>query len=124
MEIVKIIVYVLLGTLALGVVIFLFFCLLAWIASFLPQKKRKATKQEVIEAIDNFLHHRGGSYDWDDFLSFPIEDPSLDKFRQTCVDLYTTHPAPKGKGYCNEEGYEIMRKMVKESNSPAHHIET
>jgi len=37
------------------------------------------TKEEVAKYIDDFLNHRGGSHDWDDFISIRLtKNPELE----------------------------------------------
>ena len=73
--------------------------------------KVKMSKEEVAVEIENFLGRKGGPYDWDDFMSFEQEDPDLDRVRLKCVDIFEEWMA---SGYRNEEGFEVLREMVKQ----------
>ena len=47
------------------------------------------TPKDVESYLQNFLDGRGGAWDWDDFTSIPIRDPTLDAIREQAsyVDL-------------------------------------
>jgi hypothetical protein len=47
----------------------------------------KRTAENVMEEIRKFLTGRGGAHDWDDFLSIPIHDPTLNAIRMECAEL-------------------------------------
>lgn len=49
--------------------------------------KRRLSRQDVIRIIDQFLSGEGGPYDWDDFLTLPISDNSLDQVRRRCANV-------------------------------------
>lgn len=40
------------------------------------------TAREVENCLRDFLNGRGGAWDWDDFTSIPITDPTLDAIRE------------------------------------------
>lgn len=76
------------------------------------KKKLKRTKDEVAKIIQDFLDERGGGWDWDDFISIPIEDDYLEKIRLRCADLDHEFP-PSVKGhFCNDDGIEVLREYV------------
>ena len=78
---------------------------------FLESGKHDMSKEEVAVEIENFLEGKGGDWDWDDFLSVRQKDPYLDRVRIKCDTL---PPAGNEGGYCSEEGYEVLRNLVKE----------
>ena len=53
----------------------------AIIAGLLSGPARR-TPEEVVRPLEDFLHGTGGAYDWDDFVSVPIEDPELEGLRR------------------------------------------
>jgi hypothetical protein len=62
----------------------------------------------------NFLLKKDGAWDWDDFISIRLSDPKTEQIRKLCANLPEQFP-PSGSGqYCNEEGMEFLRKLVKE----------
>src|SRR5215208_6305748 len=42
---------------------------------------------DVEEYLRNFLDGGGGDWDWDDFTSIPITDPTLEGIRQEAADV-------------------------------------
>lgn len=42
----------------------------------------KRSGEEVAKYIRDFINGEGGEWDWDDFESFPIADPDLERIRQ------------------------------------------
>ena len=71
----------------------------------------------------NFLGGTGGDWDWDDFISIPLGYPDLEELQQFSNLLSQTHPAGKGGGYCNEEGFRLLRYRLDalECASPPDH---
>jgi len=66
--------------------------------------KRRLSRQDVVQIIDHFLSGKGGPYDWDDFLTLPISDSSLDQVRQRCANVDWT----------SETGKESIRQILDE----------
>lgn len=67
-------------------------------------------KLSIIEA---FVEGTGGDWDWDDFCSLQIENRELDAIRIKCCQLDDTHPPVVRGHYCNDEGIDILREMVR-----------
>ena len=84
-------------------------------------KKIKLTKTEVVNIINSFINGTTGEYDWDDFISIPIEDPSLNEIRIYCANLRDVYP-PTAGSYCNEEGINQLRKVVENLNNGVNSI--
>jgi hypothetical protein len=53
---------------------------LAILAGLFSKPKRR-TPAEVARYLRNFIDDVGGEWDWDDFESVPIADPTLDRIR-------------------------------------------
>jgi hypothetical protein len=70
------------------------------------------TKQEVAGVLDDFLNGGGGPYDFDDFCTFTIADPELDKIRERCAGLGEEFPPEKPGQYCGSEGMDVMRGYI------------
>lgn len=47
----------------------------------------KRTPQEVAQYLRGFLSDSGGEWDWDDFTSIPLSDPSLESIRQRAASV-------------------------------------
>ena len=77
----------------------------------------KRTREEVANTIEDFITGSGGPWDWDDFISIKLKDPELEKIRLTCVFLSDTHPPKQKNQYCNEEGVEILKGIVRSLRS-------
>jgi hypothetical protein len=87
--------------------------LLLALLAMLPQKPHKLTKDEVADEIEAFLEGRGGTGDWDDFCTFTIADPELDRIRARCARLGEEFPPHAWMGgYCNEEGLKVLQEYV------------
>ena len=68
-------------------------------------------RAELAEIIQRFLC---GPYDWDDFISFPVQDPALEDIRRQCEELPSRFPpTPKG-GYCSEDGLSVLSDLLRE----------
>ena len=72
------------------------------------------SKEEAAVEIEKFLEGKGGDWDWDDFITISQKDPYLDRVRIKCSSVFYDYPAGKEGGYCSEEGYEVLRNLVKE----------
>jgi hypothetical protein len=48
---------------------------------------RRLSSLDVARTIDSFLNSSDKAYAWDDFLTFPIADPSLEAMRQRCCQI-------------------------------------
>ncbi len=67
---------------------------------------------EVADIIDKFLNGTGDERSWDDFVSIPIKDPSLDKIRLECLRLPDQYPPERSGKYCNEDGIRELRALI------------
>ncbi|HLL60586.1 MAG TPA: hypothetical protein VK338_02625 [Candidatus Nitrosocosmicus sp.] len=72
------------------------------------------SKEEVAEILDNFLNGKGDPYDFDDFCTFPIVDPELDKIRKRCAGLREEFPPEHKHQYCGPEGTKVMENYLKQ----------
>lgn len=45
------------------------------------------TREGVLGYLEDFIDGRGGDWDWDDFTSIPIRDPSLDRVREEAASV-------------------------------------
>jgi hypothetical protein len=69
------------------------------------------TRADVVATIEAFLEGTGQEWDWDDFISLELEDPSLEDVRRRCVSLPLRFPPTLAGYYCSEEGLEELREM-------------
>jgi hypothetical protein len=72
----------------------------------------KRTAEEVIREIAAFLNGTGGAYDWDDFISIPIDDEQLNAIRIECAELPEKYPAGDRRQYCGDEGLKRLQYIV------------
>lgn len=63
------------------------------------------TAQDVESYLRDFLEGTGGDWDWDDFTSVPITDPTLDGFREEAASV----PLP-----LDAEGEATLRRLLEE----------
>jgi hypothetical protein len=79
----------------------------------LPQgKPHHLTREDLANEIEAFLNGTGGVFDWDEFCTFTIADPELDKIRERCARLDKEFPPSGSGGYCNEEGIKVLRDYI------------
>ena len=81
-------------------------------------KKIGMSRGEMADIIERFVDGICGEWDWDDFCSFPIVDPSLDAIRVRCIGLPQEFPSSQKGHYCSEAGIEVLRVMVRELRRP------
>lgn len=72
------------------------------------------TRDEVAQRIDAFLGGTAGPWDWDDFLSIPIEDAELDRIRARCDSLSSQFPPLERGQFCGPEGMAALRSIAAE----------
>ena len=100
----------------IAVCLVLVFVVRKWVTR---KRKYRRTRAEVAEMLEAFLTKPDGWKDWDDFLSFPLEDEELEKIRLRCAGLDSEFP-PEGKGrFCNDRGLEVIRSYVSALRSSA-----
>jgi hypothetical protein len=58
---------------------------------------KKMTREQFIETIESFLQAKDGPYDWDDFLTFPLSDTTMNNVRTECSNIDWTTQAGKDK---------------------------
>ena len=72
----------------------------------------KRSVEDVIREIEHFLKGKGGAYDWDDFVSIPIEDPWLDSIRDECGRLREEYPPGECRQYCSQMGLQRLGQIL------------
>jgi hypothetical protein len=77
-------------------------------------QRRKKTPKDVREILMRFLDGTAAPYEWDNFVSFTIEDPRLEAIRERCHLLDVEFPPELPGHYCGEGGAEVMRRFIKE----------
>ncbi len=74
--------------------------------------KKKITSNDVFCIIKSFLNDSCNEWEWDDFISIPIENSFLEKIRIRCAGLTKEFP-PQNKGeYCNDEGVKVLEEYL------------
>ncbi len=65
---------------------------------------------EVRAILRAFIYGETGEWDWDDFISLPVEDAYLNAVRIICRDLPTRFPPELGSdAYCSNEGWSTLK---------------
>ncbi len=55
------------------------------LAFMMPNRSVDRTADEVAQIIRNFIDGKGDRWVWDDFETFPITDPELERIRQEAL---------------------------------------
>lgn len=103
---------ILLHSAAWGAVIAMGILVLMFVVAALPIK-RKATREDVAKAIEDFVNGAGGPWDWDDFISCRIADEELEEVRIKCLRTQCDYPSG-ATGWCNEQGLDVLRDLARQ----------
>lgn len=79
----------------------------------------KRTRIEVATIIERFVDGRSSPYEWDDFISRPVEDSVIDEIRLECVAIPERFPPSVPTQYCNEQGAERLKGLAARLRSTA-----
>ena len=75
---------------------------------------------DVADILESFVEGRGGQWDWDAYITaMTFSDPYLKEVQNRIVHLSDEFPTEKGMGYCNPEGFQIIRDYARELRSRA-----
>ncbi len=77
------------------------------------------TAREIAALIQQFVDGTIAEWDWDAFLSTPLADPALDEIRKKCSGLPDHYPPVVQGWYCDEEGLDFLRDLIRELSGPA-----
>ena len=77
-------------------------------------RKIRLTRAEVAEILTEFVQGTGGRWDWDDFISFPIEDERLDQIRERCTHLSEEFPPDQPGQFTGPRGIEGIKQFIDE----------
>jgi hypothetical protein len=72
----------------------------------------KLTRAEAADVIESFVEGKGGSWDWDDFISVRQSDKELEQIRAHCASLPNEFPPQQSGHYCGPQGIEVLKKYV------------
>jgi hypothetical protein len=70
------------------------------------------SRAEAAKYIEDFVMGSGDAWDWDDFISIPLDDPELDKIRVQCATMPDRYPPTRPRQYCNENGTAELRRLA------------
>jgi len=73
-------------------------------------RPRKRSSKEVTRYLRAFLDASGGEWDWDDFTSIPLADPTLESIRQRAASVELP---------ISEEGRRTLRALLAEAEAQA-----
>ena len=74
----------------------------------------KRTRLEVAEDLEALADGRAGPWDWDDFTSVKLRDPTLDAIRDRVAELEIEYPPGEGDTYWNPAGVEVVREIARQ----------
>jgi hypothetical protein len=69
------------------------------------------SREEIIKTFAGFLEGWDGSHDWDNFVTYPLKNPNLEKVRKECFEVYHQYPSDKKGEWCSEEGFHELRRI-------------
>lgn len=72
----------------------------------------KADRKYVTDLIGRFIGGNIGPYEWDDFISTPLNDPALEAIRCACVNAPKEFPPTDKSHYCSKDGLEMLRSLA------------
>ncbi len=72
----------------------------------------KASAAVIAKTLEDFLEGRSGTWDWDDFISTPLDDPALERIRRESARLPDTFPPVTAGEYCSPEGMARLRELL------------
>jgi hypothetical protein len=75
--------------------------------------------EEIAKTIKNFLDGSGGPYDWDHFVSIPLNTPELEKIRNECFEIRFTYRSTKRNEWCSDDGIAELRRIYERLNRTA-----
>jgi hypothetical protein len=75
--------------------------------------KSDTSRDDVVRILQGMLDDTLNEWDWDDFISIPIKDVFLDKIRIRCDSTRELFPPSKVGEWCNEQGLEEIRSILK-----------
>ncbi len=70
------------------------------------------SSEEVERSIRAFLDGSGEPWDWDDFISVPLRDSTLDAVRVECARLPERFPPTAPGCYCSDAGMLELRRLM------------
>lgn len=69
---------------------------------------------ETASIIERFVEGKSAKWEWDDFISTPISDRTLENIRIRCSQLRKDYPPTTTERYTNDEGLGILRQYVRQ----------
>jgi hypothetical protein len=82
-------------------------------------RKMDRSRGEIADIIERFLDGICSKWEWDDFCSWPIQDPQLEQVRLRCALLPQEFPAEQKWQYCAEAGMAVMRQFICDLRGPS-----
>ena len=80
----------------------------------MASQKIRRTRAEVAQILTNLVRGTGGQWDWEDFMSNPIEDDRLEEIRERCTHLDDDFPPDPQHKFTGAKGYEVIRRFIDE----------
>ena len=65
-----------------------------------------------------FVEGTGGRWDWEDFISNPIQDDRLEEIRDRCTHLDDEFPPDPNHKFTGAGGVEVIKQFIDELKGP------
>lgn len=86
-----------------------------WIGGLCLMAQRiRRTRAEVAQILADLVQGTGGRWDWEDFISNPIQDDRLEEIRARCTHLDDEFPREANHSFTGPGGYEVIRRFIDE----------
>jgi hypothetical protein len=83
-----------------------------------PHPTHSRSAKEIQGVLTRFLSEPADPYEFDDFISTPLDDPSLEAIRTRCNSLPVEFPPEHPGNYCGQGGAEVIRRFIAELSEP------
>ena len=77
-------------------------------------QKQKLSRKDVAQILEGFLDGTGHEWAWDDFTTFPLEDPELERIRIRCATLDSEFPPAEKGHFCGAGGLAVIRGYIRD----------
>ena len=69
------------------------------------------SREDIAKTITEFIEGTGGEYDWDNFTTYPLKDPNLEKIRRDCDEVCVRFPPRTKTEWCSDAGRDELLRI-------------